>query len=348
MHLDRALRFQAEACAEMGSPMYAELLSRVADDHAAGGPSTVVLRGHEDDPGPSALGLRLLGSVHRLVLERRAGALAAYYPSVGGTWEPEGGWRAFSALLAEDPDAVREWLDRPPQTNEVGRATALYGGLLQVPGGLPLRLREIGSSAGLNLHADRFGYVDDRGTAYGDPSAAVVLRPAWQGRPLEPRPVEVLDRRGSDPSPVDPATTEGRLLLTSYVWADHTDRFERLRAALATAQQTPVPVERRSARDFVEGLDLVDGTTTVLWHSVMWQYLDVDEQQAVTGRLDALGRQATSSRRLARLCAEPMRRDASGDFEFLVALWTWSGEAGDGERRVLGRTTGHGVPTTWE
>ena len=27
---------------------------------------------------------------------------------------------AFLALLDREPEAVREWLDRPPQTNEVG------------------------------------------------------------------------------------------------------------------------------------------------------------------------------------------------------------------------------------
>ncbi len=67
------------------------------------------------------------------MLERRAGELAAYYPSVGGTWEPDAGTEAFLRLLVEQGDAVREWLDRPPQTNEVGRATALMGGLLHLP-----------------------------------------------------------------------------------------------------------------------------------------------------------------------------------------------------------------------
>ena len=58
---------------------------------------------------------------------------AAFYPSVGGTWEPDEGATAFLALLESEPDAVREWLDRPPQTNEVGRAAALMGGLLHLP-----------------------------------------------------------------------------------------------------------------------------------------------------------------------------------------------------------------------
>ncbi|MFP5334591.1 MAG: DUF2332 domain-containing protein, partial [Actinomycetes bacterium] len=278
-----AFRRQAEACADLGSPMYASLLDRCAADIEAEGVVPEVLAGHEDDPGPSVLALRLLGSVHRLVLERRAGDLATFYPSVGGTWEPGGGWAAFRRLLEEHPDDVREWLGRPPQTNEVGRAGALMGGLLHLRHRLPVRLFEIGSSGGLNLLADRFAYGDDRGDVFGDPTSAVHLGDAWRGRPLEPWPgLEVVERAGSDVMPVDVQTTEGRLTLTAYVWPDQAERLERLRGALAVARETPVEVRRSSARDFVGTLALRAGAATVLWHSVMWQYLDDAEQHDVT------------------------------------------------------------------
>ena len=52
-------------------------------------------------------------------------------------------------MLAAQRDAVRAWLNRPPQTNEVGRAAALLGGLRHVTAeaALPVRLVEIGASA---------------------------------------------------------------------------------------------------------------------------------------------------------------------------------------------------------
>src|SRR5690349_21424513 len=102
--------------------MYGDLLERAADDAAAGGPVAEVLAPHvSDHPVADALALRLMGSVHRLVLERRADELAPHYPSVGGTWDPATGWPAFRRLVAERPHEVAEWLDRAPQTNEVGR-----------------------------------------------------------------------------------------------------------------------------------------------------------------------------------------------------------------------------------
>jgi hypothetical protein len=348
MELVRAFREQAEACAAMGSPMYADLLTRAADALGSEGVHRDVLhdvlRGHEDLSGPSALALRLLGSVHRLVLERRAGALAAYYPSVGGTWEPEAGWTAFLALLAEQPGPVAEWLDRPPQTNEVGRASALFGGLLQLPRDLPVRLFEIGSSAGLNLRCDGFAYVDDRGHVFGDPASPVRLDPAWRGRPLDGPAPRIVERSGCDLYPVDPATTEGRTLLSAYVWPDQRARLERLRGALQVAAQVPARVERTSATSFLDGLDLAEGSTTVLWHSVMWQYLSAVEQEAVTARIEALGAAADARATFVHLSAEPARRAPGEPHEFLVRMRVWPG----GEDEVLGTTVAHGVPTVWE
>ena len=344
MDLATAFRRQAEACAEMGSPMYADLLTRAAADIEAGGVVRDVLRGHEDPSGLSALALRLLGSVHRLVLERRAGELATYYPSVGGSWDPDGGWAAFRALLEAHPDAVAEWLDHAPQTNEVGRATALYGGLVQLPDDLPVRLHEIGSSAGLNLRPDRFAYVDEAGTVFGDAGSPVRLEHAWGGRTLEARPVHLVERLGSDIRPVDVTTTEGRTLLTAYVWPDQRARLERLRGAMALAAWVPAEVRRQSAASFVAGLELADGCATVLWHSVMWQYLSTDEQQSVAARIEELGAAADDRRPFVHLSAEPERRTPDGPHEFLVRMRVWPG----GADRLLGRTVGHGVPTVWE
>ena len=336
---------QAEACERLGSPMYGVLLRRLAADVDRGGVARDVLAGHEHDPGPSALALRLMGSVHRLVLEGRAPELAAFYPSAGGSFEAEGAWAALTALLRSRPDDAREWLDRAPQTNEVGRAAALMGGLLHVgerfPG--PVRLFEIGSSGGLNLRADRFGYRDQQGRWFGDPASPVRL--GWEGRLLRPWPeLRVVQRVGSDVRPVDVGTDEGRLLLRSYVWADQTGRHERLRGAFEVADRVPAEMRHQGAVELLESLELADGGTTVLWHSVMWQYLATEEQDAVTARIERLGAAAGESRPFAHLRLEPMRRTPDSPHDFLVALRLWPG----GESRVLGSSAGHGVPMIWE
>jgi hypothetical protein len=341
------IRDQADACAALGSPLYEFLLRRVADDVEARGPAYDVLRGHEDDPGPSALALRLMGGAHRLVLQGEAPALALTFPSVGGTDDRERAWAALRDLLAERGDELRGSLRRVPQTNEVGRAAALIGGLLHLAAvdPKPLRLVEIGASAGLNLRADRFRIELADGRSVGPTTSEVVLRDPWVG-PLPPvqEPLVVVERAGCDLAPVDPTTAEGQLVLTSYVWPDQAERLARLRGALAVASEVPANVEAAGAVDFLDRLTLRDGTTTVVWHSVMWQYLGAAERARAEARLAVLASQASDVAGFAHLALEARRRTPESAYGLLVTLQSWPG----GEERVLGSAPAHGIPTTWE
>ena len=341
------VRQQAEACGRLGSPLYLFLLNRVADDVEAGGPAADLLRGHENDSGPSGLALRLMGGAHRLVLERRAPALALTYPSVGGTGDPDAAWAALRDVLVEHHDELRAAMGSPPQTNEVGRSSALVGGLLHVlaQDDRPLRLVEIGASGGLNLRADRFRFELADGRSVGPAGSPVVLRDPWRGRlpPLRDE-LPVVERLGCDVAPLDPTTTEGRLGLTSYVWPDQRERLERLRGAIDLAATVPATVERAGAADYLDRLELRPGTTSVVWHSVMWQYLDADEQARAAARLDELGRASSGSAGFAHLSLVPRRPAPGQPHEFLVVLRTWP----DGSDRVLGASSPHGPVTTWE
>jgi len=343
----RRLRRQAVACAHLGSPLYAELLDHAADDLLSGGPTAEVLAGNLADPWRSALALRMLGGVHALVLTGRAPDLAVFYPSAGGTAAPGPGggdaWAALRRLLAEQPDAIRSWLGRPPQTNEVGRAAALLGGLRQVvaEARLPVRLVEIGASAGLNLRADRFCVPGDAGS-YGDPSSPVVLTSGWRGQPPPDAPVEVIERTGGDRAPIDPATPHGRLTLAAYVWPDQPDRMARLRGAFAVAAAIPADLRREAASDTVHRTVLAEGSWTVLWHSIVRQYLDDAQRTAVADRIAMLGADATPAARFAYLFLEPHRPTAES--ECLVSLTTWPG----GDQRIIGTAPPHGLPTTWK
>lgn len=327
--------------------MYGGLLDRLADELEQGDPVLAgVLRGHERDPGPSALALRLLGAVHRLVLQGDAPALEVFYPTTGGTWDLAAAWPLFVGTLARRQADVRALLAQPPQTNEVGRASALLGGLLHVAERqrLPVRLFEVGSSGGLNLRADQFRYLRPDGTGWGPATSPVVLDPAWRGAPLPCADLRIVERMGSDVAPVDVATPDGRLRLMSYVWPDQRTRFERLRGAFAVAVAHPVQVVRRDAVSMVASLALVEGATTVLWHSVMWQYLPLTDRDAVSAGIEDVGAAASNTAPFAHLFMEPTRRTPDAAHELLVVLRTWPG----GERRVLGHCAPHGLPTTWE
>ncbi|QKG26617.1 DUF2332 domain-containing protein [Actinomadura verrucosospora] len=329
---------QARVCAAQGSPMYAELLARAADDADAGGPVADVLA----DRASSALALRMLGTVHRIVLEGRAPALAAHYPTAGGTADPLAAWPAFRDVLARRTAEVRAGLADAPQTNEVGRAAPLVGGLLAVAAatGLPVRLLEIGASAGLNLRADHYRLLFPGG-GYG-PDSPVVLPDAWRGTPPKAVPLRIAARLGCDLAPLDAAAPEGRRRLLSYVWPDQHARVARLRAALEVAARVPAAVVRAGAGDFLDGLAPEPGAVTVVWHSVMMQYLPDEEAARVHRHVEAAGAAASSGAPVAHLAFEPPGT-AHITGTPLLTLRLWPG----GERRVLGEAPPHGLPFTW-
>ncbi|MBW0019397.1 MAG: DUF2332 family protein, partial [Mycobacterium sp.] len=91
-HLVHTLRSQGRFCRDSGSTMYGELCDRVADDVAAGGVFATILSGQEDAPSRQAVPLRLLGGLHRMVLDGRAAHLRRWYPSTGGVWDSEAAW----------------------------------------------------------------------------------------------------------------------------------------------------------------------------------------------------------------------------------------------------------------
>jgi hypothetical protein len=211
--------------------------------------------------------------------------------------------------------------------------------------GLPVRLLEVGASAGLNLHVDRFAYDVADGVLLGDPASPVVLRRPWAGA-LPPYDVvpRLVERRGCDPAPLDPGSAEDRLTLTSYVWADQVERFERLRGALQVAARHPVAVEALPASAFLERelAAPVPGVATVVWHSIVWQYLAADERERVEQLLAAAGARATAGAPLHRLALEPHRVGVA-EAGFAVTLTSWPG----GQTRVLADAGPHGPPVRW-
>jgi hypothetical protein len=327
----------------MGSPLYGLLLDRAADDCEADGPIWRVLRPHVGPGRADALALRLMAAVHRLVLERRAPRLAACYPSVGGTSDLTAVWPAFRATVEEHADVLVDLVAHPCQTNEAGRSAALVVGLADVVlrTRLPLRLLEVGASAGLNLRCDHF-LIGGGGVALGDPDSPVDLSGHWTTPPPEvPARLHVVDRRGCDRSPVDPTTSDGRLRLTSSVWADQRARHRRLRGALELAARIPATVDAASLDEWTaeQVADLPSGAVTVVFHSVVLEYLDDDTRQRFVVALRRAGERATRDRPLAWVRLEPV----SALRHHGVQVTTWPG----GRTRTLAKCGAHGTDVTW-
>lgn len=344
-----SFRQQADACGRLGSPLYAALLERAADDVAAGGPCAEAVAAHAEAAAADAVPLRLAGGVHALALTGRAPRLAAHYPSAGGVFDSgnaAAAWPAFREAVAAELPWLRAWLARPPQTNEVGRAVMLLVGLLSVlpRPQLPVRLFELGSSAGLLLRADQYRYVSDAFT-WGPPDSPVRLTEAWRGevpdwlRQAAARSpaLRVVERHGCDPDPIDPLSPGGALALRAYLWPDQLARAARLEGALSVAAKVPATVEAAGAAEFLAGVQLETGTMTVVWHSVTRQYIDPAEWARVERELDRLARAATADAGFAYLSFEPHEREG-------FCLTVRTGRAGE---RHLAVAPAHGLPASW-
>lgn len=348
--LTEAFETQIALCRQFGAELCAGLLEAVLDELRGGGELAALLAGWEGDARRDNLPLRLLGAVHRLALAGRAPELARCYPTLGGVPHWPEVWLAFRALVLTRWEELRPLMTQFPQTNEVGRAAILLGGYLELARrwGLPLRLRELGASAGLNLHWDRYRY--ELGPhRWGAAGEQLTLAPVWEGgAPSLATPVFVESRAGCDLAPVDVRDPEVRLTLESYVWADHPDRMAQLRAAVRIAADAPPVVERANAVNWLRAGALwpAEGLTRVVVHTIVWPYLSAPERQALRGLIEQAGAASTAATPLAWLRfehGELRLRDWPGGAETLLATahahgrWVrWLGRQDASGARVKG------------
>jgi hypothetical protein len=239
-------------------------------------------------------------------------------------------------------------MTRPPQTNEVGRSVALASGMLLIAEelGLPLRLREMGSSAALNSRLDTYWY-EQAGAGWGRADSPVRFVDLWSGGvPPFSAGITIADRRGCDRDPIDATSRDGALTLLSYVWPEPAERFTRARDAIALAGEMPVVIDRADVADWLpqQLREPHPGLALVVFHSVFWQYLPPETQEALRTAFAEAGSAATADAPLAWLRLEP---NAEHYVPAELRLTVWNGETSAPEERLLATTGFHGGPITW-
>jgi hypothetical protein len=337
MTLTQAFLEQAPHCRALGSPFMDRLLHLLADRWPEDTKVATLLSEYTGDIGPKghSLPLRLCGGLHALCLSGQDMALAQVYPPNAA--DDDALWAAVETALRGHDDFWPGWLALPPQTNEVRRAAAMIAtsALLCSRYDLPLRVSELGASAGLNLMFDRF-HMQIADQAFG-PASEVQLAPDWSGLCPAPATATIEERRGVDLNPLDAHTEDAQLRLLAYLWPDQLDRIQRTRAAIAL---NDVQVDQSDAIDWLSGrLPHQPGQVHLIYSTVAWQYFPADKQAEGTAMIEAAGQSATHDAPLAwmQMEADSETRGAA------LTLRLWPGDL----HLPLGRIDFHGRWVDW-
>lgn len=333
---------QAAFCFALGSPFTGELIERMREDFVAGGPTYALVGAWPTEPRADALALRLAGAAHAAVLTGRDPVLAALYPARDPNWRMSEVWPAVQALFARDHDWVRSFIGSAPQTNETRRSIVLLACFLHIAQTWrgPIDMLELGASAGLNLHWDKFAYRL-KGWSWGADSP-VIVDTDWHG-PSPPLSAHVHIRRRAacDLNPLDINDEEQRLRLKSYIWPDQPDRLARFEGAVTLARANNVRVERADAAEWIatQLAARADDAATVIYHSVFLQYPPREARKAIMAAIEAAGARATSRAPVAWVRMEPEGL-FGGDINsgrMVCDVVTWPG----GARHIVAHTDGH-------
>ncbi|WAL96405.1 DUF2332 domain-containing protein [Streptomyces sp. Je 1-369] len=336
--------WQREICRQAGSVGYVGMITAVMDQLGRDPRLTELLTSDTHDPVQSAQCLRLLGAVNRVALAENASWITDYYPVYGGQCDVDRLVPAFLAFLQDRLPAVRREMSASVQTNEVGRAAPLSAAINYVAEatGMPVRLLEVGASAGLNLLIDRY-FVAAGDRSWGPPRSALRLTGQFkEGDPPAGAP-EVVERRGCDLNPIDARDPRCMNLLRSFVWPEHVERMTRLNAALDIARSAPaVPIDADEACSWASRqlATRPAGQATVLYHSMVLTYFDDAERAKFADVVRAHGAGTPADRPLAWISMEPSEDD-SAVVEVSCELWP------DGRRLLLARCTPHGGKVRW-
>jgi hypothetical protein len=341
------------------SPLYELLATAAKDDDEVAALLTAA-------PEDFAHGTLFFAAAQRLVQAEPWIPLANYYLTMGGSYGPdEQVWPMFREFVLARAEKMRELIaTRTTQTNEVRRTATMFPALAlaakEAKG--PIGLLEVGTSGGLLLGVDRYGfrYQNEAGEQVnaGPAKTPLVLTCAVSGEPLPrlPKKLSIAAKVGLDRRPIDLSDEEELAWLEACIWADQPERSRRLRVAAEMQVKDPpkfltgdaVDDLAKAAAEIPAELPLVVLTSHVL------PYLPEERRKAFVGALEALGAArplwwVSQEHYLAAMTyLVPGRQDFEDSFREIrgvLGLVHW--KSGKPDTRLLGRTGAHGQTLTW-
>ncbi|MFM9842259.1 MAG: DUF2332 domain-containing protein [Dongiaceae bacterium] len=342
-------RFFANESRRGGSPLYERLSLGIAGDDAI---HRLAARRRRGQPAANLI----FGAVHYLLLGGEQHALRDYYPSLGGSRpvDDDAFERFREFCLSKETELTSIIAKRVTNTNEVGRSALLAPAFEIIAGeaGAALGLIEIGSSAGLNLNFDRYGYryLDDanapRLQRRLNSSLIISCNLKGTGVPwLAVAPPPVGTRMGLELSPIDVSQESERQWLKALVWPERVDRIRRLEGALDIIARHPVRIVPGDAiANLQEALaGIPRDQARCVYHTVMAYQLNRDQHQSI----DKILLEASKSAPVWRVTIEG---EVSGQnpLETVTTLWIYRYMNGECAGQSFAVCDPHGLWIEWK
>ena len=194
----------------------------------------------------------------------------------GIDFDPEAYAKKVLAVVHDDLELVRAQMWRSTQTNEAGRSAVLQAVIADLARGHDaINLLEVGCSAGINLHLDRFVVRES------DDDQPLTLVCEDVTGPLNRALPSIARRVGIDPNPLHLEDRRDQRWLKACLWPEDHRRHVRFDAIVeAWPSWEPLEIHRGTASEcFEEVLADLDDALTVVVNTWVLFYLSADERR---------------------------------------------------------------------
>ena len=331
-------RFAEKECIEV-SPLYYFLANEISKDEEL---LNIASFCKQRQPMPNLF----LASVHYLLINNPSRELANYYPSITKDYRLNLPFKLFKEFCINNKEEIIE-LEQTKivQTNALNRCAYLMPILSSLFNSTEINIIDIGTSAGLTLNLDKYEYHYNNRITKGE-SAVKIRSEIRSGElPKFESIINIKNKIGIDQNPLDVKIEENANWLKALIWADITERVEKIEQAISIAQQENIQYEKaKSIFEFEQIiLDQDNDIPLVVFHTHTLYQFTPEERKEFWNLMDAVG----SKRDLVYLATEYSKvLDRNYGIDGVIVELT-DYQKGAKSRRLIAETNGHANWIKW-
>lgn len=238
------LRFSEQT---VGSNMYQFLSKKVAYDIEL---LKLAETANENQQVPNLF----FAAINYLLYKDSTQDLAKYYPNhSSGSFSEVNLFENFKDFCVTHSHSITEVMNkRLVQTNEVRRYALFLPALAQISAA-EIALIDVGTSSGLNLSLDSYGYKYSNRLVAGDFNSDLIITCDIQGKDFKISKIPKISQRiGVDLNSIDLNNKDEVLWALSLVWPDQLERIERLKAAIKILNKSSVELKKGDGNTFLK------------------------------------------------------------------------------------------------